>query len=139
MTDRLTAVLHSPRQGHEVFVSVWQTVKEALGAGKRLTLEVKPARKSRDQEEKYHAVLQEIANAMQRAGRPWEVEDVKRLMLEQFAHDTGRPTGRILPSLDGQRLVQTQLQSRKFSKADASEFVEWLHAWCVENGVELSQ
>jgi hypothetical protein len=99
----------------------------------------KPRLKSRDAEEKYHAILGEITHAMRALGRPWDMEDVKRLMLEQFAHDTGRPTGRILPSLDGQRLVQTQLQSRKFTTTDANEFIEWLHAWCAVNGVELSQ
>jgi hypothetical protein len=98
-----------------------------------------PPIKSRDQESKYHAILQEITNAMQRLGRTWDFEDVKRLMLEQFAHETNRPTGRILPSLDGQRLVQTHLHSRKFNKQDGSEFIEWLHAWCATNGVELSQ
>lgn len=99
----------------------------------------RPQLKSRQAEEKYHAMLQEITNAMRALGRPWDFEDVKRLMLEQFAHDTGRPTGRILPSIDGQRLVQTQLQSRKFTTADANEFIEWLHWWCSVNGVELSQ
>jgi hypothetical protein len=99
----------------------------------------KPPVKSRDQEEKYHAVIGEIAAAARRAGKDWSTEDWKRLLLEQFAHDTDRPTGRLLPSLDGQRLVQTNLFSRKFTKQDASEFVEWLHCWCAENGVELRE
>lgn len=29
-------------------------------------------------------------------------------------------------------------QSRKFSKKVASEFIEWLHAWGAENGIEYS-
>jgi hypothetical protein len=97
------------------------------------------AHKTREQEEKYHAILGEITRAFRAAGKDWDEEDTKRVFLEQFAKDTGRPTGRLLPSLDGQRLVQTQVFSRKFSKQDASEFVEWLHAWCVDHGVELSQ
>lgn len=95
--------------------------------------------KSRPQECGYHAVLGEIARAIRATGRDWSDEDVKRVMLEQFAHDTGRPTGRLLPSLDGQRLVQTHLQSRKFTKADASEFRDWLGAWAAEHDVELSE
>jgi hypothetical protein len=134
------ALLTNDRQAWAVVNSLWSAViKPALQAGQRLELIVREARKSREQEEKYHAVLGEIAKAFRAAGRDLDDEDVKRLMLEQFATDTGRPTGRLLPSLDGKRLVQTSLLSRKFSKSDGSEFVEWLHAWCAENGVELSQ
>jgi len=31
--------------------------------------------------------------------------------------------------------VQLGFQTRKFTKEQASEFVEWLYAWSAENGV----
>jgi hypothetical protein len=40
-------------------------------------------------------------------------------------------------SLDGERVVQLGWQSHKFSVEDASEFIEWLYAWSVQQGIEL--
>ena len=44
----------------------------------------------------------------------------------------------MIPNLDKTGVVEVGIQSRKFSKADASEFIEWLHAWCATNGITLS-
>jgi hypothetical protein len=59
--------------------------------------------------------------------------------LDAFAKETKRPRGKVIPNLTGDGVVEIGLQSRKFTKQDASEFVEWLHAWAAMNGVELSQ
>lgn len=139
MSDKLTAVLFNPVQGHKAIYEAWLWAKAMLVAGHRLSLEIRASSKTREQEEKYHAILGEIHSAFKAAGKDMEREDVKRLFLEQFAEETARPKGKLLASLDGKRLVQTQLQSRKFTKTDGNEFIEWLHAWCAENGVELSQ
>ncbi len=49
--------------------------------------------------------------------------------------DAGLPTGRFVQSLDGTGIVQLGLQSRKFSKEEATGFVEWLLAWGAQNGI----
>lgn len=117
--------------------SVWPKVKEALQAGKQLTLEIKQANKSRDQEEKYHAMIGEIAKQAQHLGAKWDAEDWKRLLLHDFAKQMNLPQSRIIPSLDGSGIVQLGLQSRKLTKEQASEFVEFLYAWASTNGVAL--
>jgi hypothetical protein len=43
-----------------------------------------------------------------------------------------------VPSLDGSGVVQLGLQSRSLSRADASEFIEYLIAWGVDQGVIFS-
>jgi hypothetical protein len=139
MSERLTATLWSPQQAHPVIQRVWERAKADLLAGKRLRLELSEQLKSRETEEKYHAILGEIYKAMKKAGSDLDREEVKRIFLEQFAEDTGREKGKLRASLDGKRLVQTHLMSRKFTQGDGSEFIEWLHAWCAEHGVELSQ
>ena len=123
--DNATAVMNS----------VWPKVKEALASGKHLTLEIKAANKSRDQEEKYHAMIGEIAKQAQHLGSKWDAESWKRLLVWQFCNDTGMDAGKIIPSLDGSGIVQLGQQTRKFTKEQASEFVEWLHAWGAEHGV----
>lgn len=95
--------------------------------------------RSIDQNAKYHAVIQEIAEQASHLGSKWDAESWKRLLLDAFARETRRPRGKVIPNLTGDGVVEIGLQSRKFTKQDASEFVEWLHAWCEDNGVELSQ
>ena len=116
-----------------------EQIKAALAAGHVLILTIERERKTRIQEEKYHAIIGEIAAVATHAGCKLDAESFKRLLLDKFARDTGRPVGRLLPNLDGTGVVDVGIQSRRFTVADASEFIEWLHAWCADNGVELSQ
>jgi len=53
--------LQTPEQAKALMDKVWPKVKDSLRAGKLLQLEIKPQSKSRDQEEKYHAMIGEIA------------------------------------------------------------------------------
>jgi hypothetical protein len=48
------------------------------------------------------------------------------------------PQGRIVASLDGTGIVQLGLQSRKLTKEQGSEFIEFLFAWAAQNGVYLT-
>lgn len=118
-----------------VMNSLWPKVKEALSAGKQLTLEIRTASKSRVQEEKYHAMIGEIAKQAQHLGSKWDAESWKRLLVDQFCRDIGLKTGAVIPNLSGDGIVQLGFQTRKFTKEQASEFVEWLHAWGAEHGV----
>ena len=116
-------------------VTLWPKVLTALNAGKPLVMEIKAANKSREQEEKYHAMISEIATQAQHMGSKWDAESWKRLLVDQFCKDTGLKTGVVMPNLSGDGIVQLGFQTRKFTKEQASEFVEWLYAWSAENGV----
>ena len=91
----------------------------------------------RDQQEKYHAMIGEIAKQAQHLGAKWDNEDWKRLLLNKFAKETGKQQGRIIPNLDGDGVVEVGLLSRRFGKKTASEFIEWLYAWGAENGIDF--
>jgi hypothetical protein len=117
---------------------LWPKVVEALAAGRKLTLEIKPASKSRDQEEKYHAIIGDIAKQAQHMGAKWDADDWKRLLVDQFVKDQGLNGSKIIPSLDGSGIVQLGMQTRKFTKEQASEFVAFLICWCDQNGIELN-
>jgi len=120
-----------------LMASVWPKVKEALASGKQLTLEIKNASRSCPQNSKYHAMIEEIAQQASHLGAKWDAEDWKRLLLNEFAKQANLPQGRIVPSLDGSGIVQLGLQSRKLTKEQASEFVEFLYAWSTQNGVTV--
>jgi len=131
--------LTSPQQASDLMNRLWPRVKESLSAGKKLTLEIKDASKSREQEEKYHAIIGDIAKQAQHMGAKWSAEDWKRLLVDKFMREHWQTDLTIIPNLDSTGIVQLGIQTRKFTKEQASEFVEFLLAWCAENGIELNE
>ena len=122
-----------------LMASVWPKVKEALASGKQLTLEIKDASKSRDQEKLYHELIGQIAKQAQHLGAKWDAESWKRLLVDSYCREKGMKTGAVIPNLAGDGIVQLGMQTRNFTKEQASEFVEWLHAWGAEHGVTFEQ
>jgi len=125
-------------QAKTLMTGLWPKVLKALQT-KQLTLEIKDAAKSRDQEEKYHAMIGEIAKQAQHLGAKWDSESWKRLLVDQFCKDNGLKTGAVIPNLAGDGIVQLGMQTRNYTKEQASEFVEWLHAWGAEHGVTFNE
>ena len=82
-------------------------------------------------------MIGDIAKQAQHMGAKWDAEDWKRLLVDQFARDRMMYGAPILPNLDGTGIVQLGVQTRHFSKEQASEFVEFLMAWASEHGIEL--
>ena len=128
--------LTSEPQAKALMVRVWPKVLKALNTGKELDLEIVDAVRSDDQNKLYHVIIEKIATHSEHLGAKWDEESWKRFLIDQFATETGLRSGKVVPSLDGNRIVQLGLQSRKFTKDQASQFVEWLYAWCAENGID---
>jgi hypothetical protein len=126
------------QQASALMQSLWPKVKAALAAGRKLTLEVKDASRSNEQNEKFHAIIGDIAKQAQHMGSKWDAESWKRLLVWQFCKEKQIDAGRIVPSLDMTGVVQLGQQTRKFTKEQASEFVEFLQAWAANNGVTLN-
>ena len=76
--------LTSEDQARALMTTLWPKVLTALNAGKELVLEVKAADKTREQELKYHAMIDEIAKQASHMGAKWSSEDWKRLLVNQF-------------------------------------------------------
>lgn len=115
----------------------WEKITKALDAGKHLTMEIKLVSKTREQEEKYHAMIGDIAKQAQHMGAKWSAEDWKRLLVDQYMREVEEIQGKVVPNLDGSGIVQLGYQTRKFTKEQASEFVEWLYSWAADNGINL--
>lgn len=108
--------------------------------GGRVTITVADPAKSREQEEKYHAIIGEIANAERLYGKKLSAEAWKRLLIDAFKHETkGDPDLKgewekfgeieLVPALNHSGFVMVGEQSRRFSKKLASAFIEWLLAF----------
>jgi hypothetical protein len=131
--------LTNETQAKALMVNLWPKVLTALSAGKQLTLEIKTANRSCQQNAKYHAMIDEIAQQAQHLGSKWDAESWKRLLVDQFLKDSGQKTGVVIPNLAGDGIVQLGMQTRDFTKEQASEFVEWLFAWGAEHGITYTQ
>ena len=132
----MNITLYSPQQAHTVLKDLWPKIKETLQAGKKLRLEVKRSTRSSDQNAMFHSLIDLVAKQMKTAGSAWSSDDWKRLLIDQWAHETGRKIGKVASSLDGERVVQLGLQSHKFTVEEGSEFIEWLLCWMTEKGIE---
>lgn len=103
-------------------------------------------RKTRPQEERYHAMIDDIASQITLHGRKWDNESMKRLCVDQFRRDTAKDpelaelwgdmgTVEMAPSIDGSGIVALGWQTRKFPKRLASAFIDWLFALGAERNV----
>ena len=115
----------------------WEKITKALDSGNNLVMEIKLSSKTREQEEKYHAMINDIAKQAKHLGAKWSSEDWKRLLVDQFLREEANIQGKIIPNLDGTGIVQLGFQTRKFTKEQASEFVEWLYSWSAEKEINL--
>lgn len=106
--------------------------------------------KSRDQEQKYHAMIGDIARQFQHCGKHWSADDMKRLLIDQFKRDTINDVNirdlwvsmgivDMAPALDGSGVVVLGVQSRKFPLRLAIIFIEWLYAFGAELNIEWSE
>lgn len=101
--------------------------------------------KKRIQEEKYHAMIGDIARQVEHIGRKWDADDMKRLLIDEFADEmraAGTPLhhdGRVIPSFDGRRIVQLGVQSSAFYVKEAAAFIEFLYAFGATRDVRWSE
>jgi len=106
--------------------------------------------KSRDQEKLYHCQITDIAEQYEHAGRKWDAESMKRILIDQFKRDTIKDADiaplwasmgqlEMAPSFDGSGVVMLGAQSRKFPSKLASIFVEWLYALGAELDIKWSE
>lgn len=101
-------------------------------------------KKKREQEEKYHAMIGDIARQVEHIGRKWHADDMKRILVDEFAEEmrlAGTPLhhdGRVIPSFDGRRIVQLGIQTSNFYVKEAAQFIEYLFAFGAMHNVKWS-
>ena len=104
-----------------------------------------PPKKSRIQEQKYHAMVMDISKQVKHLNRFWDIDDMKRILVDDFAHEmriAGTPLhhdSRLTISLDGQRTVQLGIQTREFRILEAAQFIEYLECFGAQNNVVWSE
>ena len=120
--------------------AVWEKMKVALDKGVALTVEVQRENRTLDQNAMYHSIIHQIAKQARHLGSSWDAESWKRLLVDAYTKEQwSESSGQVIPNLTGDGIVQLGLQTRKFTKQQASEFTEWLMAWCAHNGVTINE
>jgi hypothetical protein len=98
-----------------------------------------PDMKSLQQVRLYHSIINQIAKQAMLHGSRWNSESWKRFLIDQWAHESGEMASisKVMPSIDGQRVVQLGHQSRRFTKEQACSFTEFMLAWAATNGITI--
>ena len=131
--------LHSSEQGVKQMRQLWVKMKESLDSGVALTVQVERENRTLDQNAMYHSIIHQIAKQARHLGSTWDKESWKRLLVDTYTREIKQNSGQVIPNLTGDGIVQLGLQTRKFTKQQASEFTEWLMAWAAQNGVVLDE
>lgn len=144
MSNRVFQIDRTNPRWQDVQLRLNQYIVAETQAGRVLRVLVGDPIKSREQEEKYHAIIGEIAEAHTVRGKRVDPESFKRLLIDAFKYDTKDDPDlrdewskfgdgyKLLPALNHDGFVAVGEQSRKFSRRLASAFIEWLLAFQVE-------
>lgn len=132
MAEALKVSLYSPTQARAPFENAWKLAKAALMAGHRLTLELRPEKRSDAQNRRLWAMLTEISQQVDWYGQKLTPEEFKHVFSAALKRQ------RVVPGLDGGFVVLGQSTSR-MTKAEMSEMQELMEAFGAERGVIFSE
>ena len=137
MSERITLSLYNAQQAHQAIQTAWHHAKGWLAAGDtRLTLEIRPEKRSDAQNRLLHACLSEISKQVEWAGCKRDVDTWKRLLTAAWLRARGEPI-EMLPALDGHGVDIVFRRTSQLTKAECAELSEFVMAWAAEQGVKF--
>lgn len=95
-------------------------------------IEFKETKRSVPQNDRFYAMLTDIAAEMKKRGRDHDVSQWKTIFLAAFGHEV-----KFLPSLDQKTFIPLGHSSSDLSVKEMSDLMEWMTAWAAENNVPL--
>ena len=131
MAERLTLSLWEPVQAHKAIMTAWHHAKGWLMAGdQRLTLEIRPEKRSDAQNRRLWAMLADISAQVDWYGQKLTSEEWK----DVFSASLKRT--KVVPGLDGGFVVCGQSTS-KMTKAEMCELQTLMEAFGAQKGVRF--
>jgi hypothetical protein len=130
---KATVYLRDLKTGYTAWCSIWQQhIKGLLFDGQRLEVDIRPSRRSTEQNAKLWAMLNEVATQVQWYGQ--------HLSPEEWKHDftASLKKQRVVPGLDG-GFVVLGLSTSRMSKAELSELIELILAFGAEREVQFQE
>ena len=137
MAERLTLTLYNAQQAHQAIQTAWHHAKGWLMASDtRLTLEIRPEKRSDAQNRLLHAFLSEISKQVEWAGAKRDVDTWKRLLTAAWLRARGEPI-EMLPALDGHGVDIVFRRTSQLTKAECAELSEFVMAWAAERDIVI--
>lgn len=136
MPERITLRLFNAQQGYQAITQVWQAAKNALMAGHRMTIELRPETRNTRQNALLHALIGDIAKQREWAGAKRTPETWKRLLVAAWLRARGENV-ELLPAIDGHGVDVVFRPTHQLTKTECAELIDFIHAWATENGVQL--
>lgn len=125
MTDKRTFFMQHSEARRRAMAAVAEAPE-----GWRVTVE--PPRRSLDQNAALHALIGEIADRCEWAGKKWDIETWKRLLVGAWDRATGEPV-MMLPALDGRGVEVVFRRTSSLSKRECGELMDFIGAWAAES------
>lgn len=115
----------------------WNIACKLLQFGKsvRVTIEELLPKRSVEQNALFHAICGDIAKQRMWAGKYRDTEAWKRLLVDAWARHEQKVQAEIVPSLDGQSVVNLGIQTRKMRVGDMADLITFAQAYCAEHDV----
>lgn len=133
MAERITMSLYNARQAHQAIQTAWQHAKGWLVAGdQRLTLEIRPEKRSDAQNRRLWAMLADIAAQVEWHGKKLGAEDWKAVFTASLR------SMNVVPNLDNTGFVVLGQSTSRMTKAEMSELQELMEAFGADKGVRFS-
>lgn len=137
MAERITMSLYNAQQAHQAIQTAWKHAKGWLMASDtRLTLEIRPEKRSDAQNRLLHACLSEISKQVEWAGAKRDVDTWKRLLTAAWLRARGEPI-EMLPALDGHGVDIVFRRTSQLTKAECAELSEFVLAWAAERDIVI--
>ena len=132
MSERLTIQCWEPVQAYKAMTEqLWPLCKSMLMAGHRMTLELRPEKRSTPQNRKLWAMLGEIAKQVEWHSQHLDAEDWKHILTASLKKQ------RSVSGIDGGFVVLGTKTSR-MTKTEMSDLIELMHAFGAEHGVRFA-
>jgi hypothetical protein len=135
----VTTFVLTTTNGRERMAAAWRFACQFLEVGKTVRVTVREAKPTRtlEQNDKFHAMCSDISRQRQWAGRWIDTEGWKRLLVDAWARVEAKEQLVVVPSLDGASVVNLGVQTHKMKVGEMADLIEFAHAWCVDNNVEI--
>lgn len=92
--------------------------------------------RSTEQNARLHALLSDIAEQKQWAGKSLDVESWKRLIVAAWSR-ANQGTVEIVPAIDGHGFDVIYRRTSRMTKQEMSELIEYATAWAIDQGIQL--
>jgi len=123
------------------FKAAWHAACELLQFGKPVRVELSECvnKRSLEQNAMFHAICGDIAKQVKWAGKYRDTEAWKRLLCDAWARTENKTQAEIVPSLDGESVVNLGIQTRRMKVGDMADLITYAQSYAVEHDVKLGK